>query len=313
MTGSGSAAPGEMHLALLINDEEWTTRSIESILKPEGYAVLMAYTGRQGFELASRVDADLLLIDLNLPDINGIDLCSRLRKLPAVRASVPIVLFTSGAISRSQRLQAYRCGAWEVLQPPFDPQELVARLAPYVRAKRDADLALQGADIDPQTGCYNSRGLMRRLKELKAEARRSERPLACVVIGPSSVDPEAKAGFAGSDEGSGDLMRKLGDLILSVTRASDAVARMAQNDFVILAPGTDREGADRLIARVLEGLARPDQPDVSLQAGVCAVSGADADSPAPEEFLRRATSALRDAQTRGTWDGWNQAPAFGTN
>src|SRR5438045_2973879 len=68
---------GDMHLALLINDEEWTTRSIESILKPEGYAVLMAYTGRQGFELASRVDADVLLLDLQLPDITGIELCAR--------------------------------------------------------------------------------------------------------------------------------------------------------------------------------------------------------------------------------------------
>src|SRR5688572_10963556 len=276
---SESAVPGDMHLALLINDEEWTTRSIESILKPEGYAVLMAYTGRQGFELASRVDADLLLIDLNLPDINGIDLCSRLRQLPAVRASVPIVLFTSGAISRTQRLQAYRSGAWEVLQPPFDPQELIARLAPYVRAKRDADQALQVADIDPQTGCYNSRGLMRRLKELKAEARRSERSLACVVIGPSSVDPSpAQSGFGAHAEASGDLVRKLSEPLRSVTRASDAVVRMAQNVFVILAPGTDREGADRLIARVLEGLAKRDHTDVSLQAGVCAVSGADADS-----------------------------------
>jgi diguanylate cyclase (GGDEF)-like protein len=307
-----------MHLALLINDEEWTTRSIESILKPEGYAVLMAYTGRQGFELASRVDADLLLIDLQLPDINGIDLCSRLRRLATVRPSVPIVLFTSGAISRSQRLAAYRSGAWDVLQPPFDPQELIARLGPYLRAKKDVDQAIQGADIDPQTGCYNSRGLMRRLKELRAEARRSQRPLACVVIGPSSVDPSATA-TAGQGGGEGlidrEVARKLADLLLSLTRESDAVARMAQSDFVILAPGTDREGADRLVERVFQGLGLDvdGQPAVSLQAGVCTVSGTDEDSPAAEEFLRRATSALRDVQTRGTWDGWNHLGALGTN
>jgi PleD family two-component response regulator len=305
-----------MHLALLINDEEWTTRSIESILKPEGYAVLTAYTGRQGFELASRVDADLLLIDLQLPDINGIELCSRLRRLASVRPSVPIVLFTSGAVSRAQRLAGYRAGAWDVMQPPFDPQELIARLGPYVRAKRDVDQAIHAADIDPQTGCYNSRGLMRRLRELDAEARRSQRPLACVVIGPSSIDPSAaQAGTTAGGEGSGDpeTARKLGDLLLSVTRASDAVARMAQTDFVILAPGTDREGADRLIERVLEGLVEEGRPSVSLQAGVCALSGTDADAPAPEEFLRRATSALRDVQTRGSWDGWNPLGARGTN
>lgn len=300
-----------MHLALLINDEEWTTRSIESILRPEGYAVLMAYTGRQGFELASRVDADLLLVDLQLPDITGIELCARLRRL--VRPSVPIVLFTSGSVGRTQRLQAFRAGAWDLLQPPFDSQELVARLGPYVRAKRDADQAIEGADIDPQTGCYNSRGLMRRLKELGAEAKRSGRPLACVAIGPSAVDsPEGRGDEASEDA---EFARRLGEILLSLTRASDAVARMATHDFVIVAPGTDKEGADRLIQRVLEKSGEPGRPGVSLQAGVCAVSGADADSPAAaEEFLRRATNALRDVQTRRSWgDGRNPLLAFGPN
>ena len=309
---SESAVPGDMHLALLINDEEWTTRSIESILKPEGYAVLMAYTGRQGFELASRVDADLLLIDLQLPDITGIELCARLRRLASIRPSVPIVLFTSGAISRSQRLAAFRAGAWDVLQPPFDPQEMIARLSPFLRAKRDVDRAIHAADIDPQTGVYNSRGLMRRLKELRAEASRSQRPLACVVIGPSSVDGDA--GAANSEPlADPEVARKLAEVLMSLTRESDAVARMAHTDFVILAPGTDREGADRLIERVLEGLGEGGRPTVSLQAGVCTVSGAEADSPAAEEFLRRATVALRSVQTRGSWDGWNQLGAIGTN
>ncbi len=198
--------PTGMHLALLINDEEWTTRSIESILRPEGYAVLRAYTGRQGFELASRVDADLLMIDVQLPDISGIELIARLRQLPTVRPSVPIVVFTSGKMSRSQRLEAYCQGAWDILQPPFDPQELVARMEPYIRAKRDVDRAIEGADMDPQTGCYNARGLMRRLREVGAEARRSQRPLACVVLGPSSVEgtPTESGAAAEGKEGGGE-------------------------------------------------------------------------------------------------------------
>ena len=309
--------PSGMHLALLINDEEWTTRSIESILRPEGYAVLRAYTGRQGFELASRIDADLLMIDVQLPDINGIELCARLRHLPTVRPSVPIVVFTSGKMSRNQRLEAYSQGAWDILQPPFDPQELVARLEPYVRAKRDVDKAVERADLDPQTGCYNARGLMRRLREVRAEASRSRRALACVVIGPSSVEgtpTESGATAAGKEGGGGDeLAKKLGEVLLAVTRESDAVARMAPTDFVILAPGTDREGADRLIERVLEGLAGEGRPEVSLQTGVCAVSGSEPDSPAAEEFLRRATNALRDAQTRESWNGGNRLHTFGHN
>lgn len=152
------------------------------------------------------------------------------------------------------------------------------------------------------------------MKELGAEAKRSGRPLACVAIGPSAVDsPEDRGGDDPS--GDGEFARQLGEILLSLTRASDAVARMASHDFVIVAPGTDKDGADRLIQRVLEKSGEPGRPAVSLQAGVCAVSGADADSPAAaEEFLRRATNALRDVQTRRSWgDGRNPLIAFGPN
>ena len=101
------------------------------------------------------------------------------------------ILLTSGAVSRGERLEAYSAGAWEVLQPPFDPQELLARVEPYIRAKRDVDQALEGVDVNPLTGCYNARGLMRRLQEVIADARRHHRPLACVATEPSYQNSEA--------------------------------------------------------------------------------------------------------------------------
>ena len=290
-----SPRPGALPLVLMVNDEEWTIRSIQSILSRDGYSVVTAYTGGQGVDLASRVSPDIVLVDLHLPDMSGGELCTLMRGLPAVRPGVPIIMLSSGQVSREERLDAYRRGAWDVLQPPFDPQELLARLEPYLGAKRDLDQALSCTDVDPLTGCYNVQGLMRRLREVSSEARRYHRPLACVVIGPSVVgeDPEGHGGRDGLDDER--FIRRVSDAILTLKRSSDAVARMGPSDFVILAPGTDQEGAERLLQRVLERV--KGDGEVSLGAGLFAVSGTDPDPPSPEEFLRRATNSLRGVQT----------------
>jgi len=290
-------------LVLVINDEEWTTRSLESILKPEGYAVLMAYTGRQGLDLASKIRPDLLLIDLRLPDTTGIDLCARLRELPTIRPSTPVLLFTSGSIEREDRVAGFRAGAWGFLQPPFNPKEFLAQLGPYIAAKRDADAALDTAHLDSLTGFYNMRGLVRRVVEMSADTARSHRSLACVALGPArkarngGEEPEAPVGDA--------FIRSLGSILLSVTRLSDAVGRMGDGDFVIVAPGTDEKGAGRLVERVLEAVKQrsaedEDLREVELKAGFYAAEGAQPEAVVPEELLRRATDALRDAQANGS-------------
>lgn len=290
-------------LVLLINDEEWTTRSIESILKPEGYAVLRAYSGKQGLELASRIRPDLLLVDFRLPDITGIDLCSRLRDLPTIRPSTPILIFTSGSLRRQDELEGFRAGAWGMLSPPFNPEELVARLAPLVAAKRDADAALEASFLDPLTGFYNIQGLMRRVSEVSADTFRSHRPLACVVLGPrieeetdsAELDLQAVSRLR-------DATRDLGAMLVSTTRSSDALGRIGHSDFVIVAPGTDQAGALRLAERLLErieGSGVTDSPGAAhldLRAGLYSVSGDEAAAVIPEELLRRATLALRKAQ-----------------
>ncbi len=298
---------GGIPLVLLINDEEWTTRSIESILKPEGYAVLRAFTGKQGLELASRIRPDLLLVDFRLPDITGVDLCARLRQLPTIRPSTPILIFTSGSLRKQDEMEGFRAGAWGMLAPPFNPDELVARLAPLVAAKRDADAALETSFLDPVTGFYNIQGLMRRVSEVSADTSRSRRPLTCVVLGPR--------GAAGSqdedDQRSGDILeldimggqtaKGLGTSLVATTRSSDSLGRIGLSDFVVLAPGTDATGALKLAERILRktdasvGSAGSAVPEMAV--GLYSVSGLEPAGLVPEEFLRRATLALRQAQS----------------
>src|ERR1043165_8135692 len=100
-------------LVLIANDQEWSARSIESILGPNGYSVVRAYTGQQALERARTSQPDIIILDAQMPDTPGFEVCRALRTDPRFSVTTPIVITTSGPSGRSQRLEAYRCGAWE--------------------------------------------------------------------------------------------------------------------------------------------------------------------------------------------------------
>jgi PleD family two-component response regulator len=325
LDGSSNETP----LVLLIDSEEWTARSIESILKPEGYAVLLAYTGQQGLELAERTRPHLLLIDLQLPDLEGTDLCERIRRLPSVGHNTPILLFSSGPVSRTRRLAGFRAGAWGFLNHPFDSQELLARFEPLIMAKRSLESAGEQSELDALTGVYSFKGLARRLQEISADTKRSRRPLSCVVVGPSKsgstkATPALAEAHLGEDlegrEVHHKMTRELGSAIRSVARASDVVARISESDFLIVAPGTNDAGAFRLAERVMEVVAERSAKNVGLQqaelyAGCCAVPGSPTDqAAAPQDFLEKVMEAMEKARHGSARPGGvNRILAFDPN
>src|SRR5215467_8988582 len=86
------AMPTRPPLALIANDQEWWARSLESILAAKGYAVLRAYTGVQALLTARSARPDVIFIELQLPDMDGAEVCRVLHEDNDVGASVPIVI-----------------------------------------------------------------------------------------------------------------------------------------------------------------------------------------------------------------------------
>lgn len=296
-------------LVLMVNGEEWTARSLESILKPEGYAVLRAYTGQQGLDLAESVRPDVLLVALRLPDMKGVDLCARLRDARSVQPSTPALLLATEPVGRQGRVAAYRAGVWGILHPPFSPAELLARLAPFIAAKRHADAIHETAYIDAETGFYNLQGLLHRMTEIKAETTRARKPLACVMVAP---DP-GKIRTEGQTDT--DVAKLLASVLLSATRLSDAVARVGEGSFVIVAPGADIQGATLLADRVRQAAAKGGERNEALKqlrvrTGFHAVSGSEIEPVIPEELLRRAQQALQEggAPPQASSDGGRLGP-----
>src|SRR5919107_3043588 len=185
-------------LVLIANDQEWSARSLESILGPSGYSVVRAYTGQQALERARTVQPDLIILDAQMPDIHGFEVCRMLRSDPRFSSTTPIVITTSGPSGRTQRLEAYQAGAWEILGQPLDGESLLLKLNTFLASKREVDALREESLLDQGTGLYNMRGLARRAKEIGSEAFRRRDPLACVVFSPEAEPAGAEA--PGEDE-----------------------------------------------------------------------------------------------------------------
>lgn len=299
MENREKAAPAP--LVLIANDQEWSARSLESILGPSGYSVVRAYTGQQALERAGASLPDLIILDAQMPDMHGFDVCRALRADPRFSSTTPIVITTSGPSGRTQRLEAYRAGAWEFLGQPLDGESLLLKLGTFLQCKQAVDQLREENLLDASTGLYNMRGLSRRAREIGSDALRRHDPLACVVFAPEAENEPTES----ADEEVEKISDQVGLLFKRAGRASDAIGRLGPAEFAVIAPATGPDAALRLVRRLsgaIEGSPvahRGGERAIRIRAGYCAVPDF-AQSPVDAiELLLRATTALRNLRREG--------------
>jgi PleD family two-component response regulator len=265
-------------LVLIASRDEWTSRSLESVLAPAGFAIARAYDAAQVVSRARATRPDAILLFTDLSGETGVSVCRRLRREGAVTASTAIVLLTTDPVSREAELDALEAGAWELLPFPADPSALCARLRTYTDAKMDADAARLAADVDAGSGIYTPAGLVRRSRELIAFARRMELPLACVVF-------ETDGGPATAEGESPDLGR-IAAVFREVGRKSDVIGRVDARRLAVVATDTDHAGAQGLARRLSAALDPAES--TRLRSGCWAASDAASAPADPREILQLA-------------------------
>ena len=135
---------------LLVEDEEKLARFVELELTHEGYSVTKAFTGRAGYDLAASGDYDLVLLDIMLPELNGMEVLRRLRRVSAV----PVIMLTARD-EVMDKVAGLDQGAEDYITKPFAIEELLARIRVTLRkrpggagAENDETLAAQNVRLD---------------------------------------------------------------------------------------------------------------------------------------------------------------------
>ena len=117
---------------LLIEDDSATAQSIELMLRSESFNVYITDLGEEGIDLGKIYDYDIILLDLNLPDVSGFDV---LRKLRVSKVKSP-VLILSGLVAIEDKIKGLGYGADDYMTKPFHKDELVARIQALVRRSK---------------------------------------------------------------------------------------------------------------------------------------------------------------------------------
>lgn len=132
---------------LIVEDDERVAAALDAFLARSGYATVRAADGSQALELLD-ADTEVVLLDLGLPDVDGIDLCRRIRG----RSDVPIVVVTARS-QVTERIKGLRAGADDFVVKPYDVHELLARIEAVtrrsraVRADSDARIVVHDGDV----------------------------------------------------------------------------------------------------------------------------------------------------------------------
>ncbi|MFY8243252.1 response regulator transcription factor [Clostridium perfringens] len=129
---------------LIVEDEEKIARFIELELIHEGYKVIKADNGRTGLEIAERGEADLIILDVMLPEINGLEVLRRIRKI----SEVPIIMLTARD-AVMDKVSGLDAGADDYITKPFAIEELLARIRTALKkrvftVKKDEDVIICG-------------------------------------------------------------------------------------------------------------------------------------------------------------------------
>jgi adenylate cyclase len=130
---------------LVVDDTPQNARLLEAMLAPRGYTVLLAHSGGDGLEMVRTQHPDLVLLDILMPDLNGYEVCRRLREDPATRL-LPVVMLTSSG--DQDKVEAIEAGADDFIARPFNPPELFSRVRSLLRIKQYHDtIEAQAAEL----------------------------------------------------------------------------------------------------------------------------------------------------------------------
>jgi diguanylate cyclase (GGDEF)-like protein len=261
---------------LLVDDDPGAIELMAGVLAGEG-ALRFAMNGSDALRLARAAAPDLILLDAEMPEMGGFEVCAALKEEP-VLADIPVIFVTSHR-NESFEVAGFAAGAVDFIAKPINPQLVVARVRSQLRIKRMADELRRNATIDGLTGIANRRRLDELLEREWLRARRSREPLALALV---DIDHFKSFNDQYGHQAGDACLRAVAKALRSVClRPCDLCARYGGEEFALLLPQTPALGAQHVARRILdcvEALAIPHAgstvaPHLTVSAGIACCDG----------------------------------------
>lgn len=285
---------------LVVEDEAPNLHLITATLQ-DHYKVSVAKTMAKARELLAKSPVDILLLDINLPDGDGMELCREVMSNNEQYGDVRVV-FMTGLTSADDEVRGLNLGASDYIHKPINSAVLFARVRLQAQLIRRNELLANLARIDGLTEIPNRRAFDTQLSNEWSRAKREKSSLVLAVV---DIDHfKLFNDHYGHPEGDKCLHAVAQFFVQKFKRGSDFVARYGGEEFAILLSGLNLETAIQLFddaQREIESLGikhdiSPTKPSISFSAGLCYAHPAD---NACDDFLAQADQQLYKAKQLG--------------
>jgi len=276
---------------LIIDDSVPLHKLTKSYLAPEMLKIRSAYDGESGLPAAANPQPSLILLDVDLPGIDGFEVCRRL-KANSSTAFIPIIFLTASSVM-SEQVKGLELDALDFIVKPFKPEELRARVRAALRTKFNWDAVTM---VDGLTGLFNRAYLNSHVNTHIALARRFGIPAACIMVRLDHYDALAtKYG----DAIVSDVIRAVTRILVNECRTEDIVCRFDESKFVLLILNANRAGGLLLTERLGVQIKRQLHQMGSLEIrATCTFGVSDTDLANGDTLIDRAETALSDPYQR---------------
>ena len=236
---------------ILVVDDMTTTLLLLHDLLKDTYEVKIAKSGTKALEiLESPNDIDLILLDIEMPDINGYDVCKRIKNNETIK-NIPII-FITGRTSQEDEEYGLNLGAIDYITKPFNKAIVKLRIKNYLDLKIKNDMLEKLSMYDGLTNIKNRRFFDETFEKTFSEIKRDKKSLAVLMI---DID-FFKLYNDNYGHGQGDeTLRKVAKALeKTIKRASDFVARYGGEEFVILLKDINKDGVEAVANNLLNAI-----------------------------------------------------------
>lgn len=237
---------GSVPRVLIVDDEPANVRVLAEALQNE-YDLRFATDGERALSLAASLPADLILLDVVMPGLDGFEVLRRLQAQPATSATP--VIFVTARDEVGEEEQGFALGAVDYITKPISAPIVRARVRTHLELKRQRDLLEQRALIDGLTGIANRRRFDEEFARRVAAAHEMQQALAVLMVDIDHFKPYND--YYGHGPGDDCLRRVAGALQRTFSRVGDLAARYGGEEFVVLMGAGDTAAqAQRLLDAV---------------------------------------------------------------
>ncbi|MCG2711895.1 MAG: diguanylate cyclase [Candidatus Omnitrophica bacterium] len=282
---------------LVVEDDRNDLELLTQKLKNEPYELFIAETGKKAFNILEEQEIDMVILDVLLPDMDGFEICRRIRKHEKY-AYVP-VLFHTTVRTTDEKLIGLEMGASDFLNKTADERELLLRIRNLLHAKKAIDLLVKCSVKDALTNIYNKMYFQHRIEDEIHRSIRYKREFCCAIVDIDHFRQiNDRMGYASGDR----ILKKMAQMLEGNIRGADILCRYSGDKFGWLLPETDIDDSylavERLRNFIITSKFGSNDEGISLTVS-CGVSSFLYAQSGVKELFYQAGVALKKAKSEG--------------